>query len=44
MERVYGKFERSIRLPMPVKAGRVSVTYRDGVFEVRLPRIKIDVS
>ena len=52
MERVYGKFERSIRLPMPVQADRVSATYRDGVLEVRLPKteesrpkeIKIDVS
>jgi HSP20 family protein len=52
MERVYGKFERSIRLPMPVHADRVSATYRDGVLEVRLPKtedsrpkeIKIDVS
>ena len=38
MERVYGKFERSIRLPMPVQANRVSATYRDGVLEVRLPK------
>lgn len=52
MERVYGKFERSIRLPMPVQADRVSATYHDGVLEVRLPKaeegrpkeIKIDVS
>ena len=51
MERVYGKFERSIRLPMPAQADRVSATYRDGVLEVRLPKteevrpkeIKIDV-
>ena len=50
-ERVSGKFERSIRLPMPVQAGRVRATYRDGVLEVRLPKaeevrpkeIKIDV-
>ena len=52
MERVYGKFERSTRLPRPVQADRVSATYRDGVLEVRLPKteeirrqeIKIDVS
>jgi HSP20 family protein len=52
MERVYGKFERSIRVPMPVQADRVAATYRDGVLEVRLPKteeirpkeIKIDVS
>ena len=52
MERAYGKFERSIRLPMPVQAGRVRAVYRDGVLEVSLPKteevrpkeIKIDVS
>ena len=38
MERVYGKFERSIRLPIPVQAGRVKATYRDGVLEVRVPK------
>jgi HSP20 family protein len=51
-EGVYGRFERSIRLPMPVEAGRVRATYRDGVLEVSLPKteevrpkeIKIDVS
>ena len=51
-ERVYGRFERSIRLPMPVEAERVRATYRDGVLEVSLPKadqvrpkeIKIDVS
>ena len=50
-ERAYGKFERSIRLPMPVQAERVTATYRDGVLEVSLPKaeevrpkeIKIDV-
>ena len=51
-ERAYGKFERSIRLPMPMQAERVRATYRDGVLEVSLPKaeevrpkeIKIDVS
>jgi HSP20 family protein len=51
-ERAYGKFERSIRLPMPVQAGQVRATYRDGMLEVSLPKaeevrpkeIKIDVS
>lgn len=50
-ERAYGKFERSIRLPLPVRAERVRATYRDGVLEVSLPKteevrpkeIKIDV-
>ena len=50
-ERVYGKFERSVQLPMPVQAEKVKATYRDGVLEVRLPKaeevkpkaIKIDI-
>lgn len=51
VERVYGKFERSIQLPMPVQADRVTATYRDGVLEVKPPKaedvkpkdIKIDI-
>ena len=51
IERVYGKFERSVQLPMPVQADKVKATYRDGVLEVRLPKaeevkpkaIKIDI-
>jgi len=51
LERVYGKFERSIQLPMPVQADRVKATFRDGVLEVKLPKaeeikpkdIKIDI-
>ena len=50
-ERTFGRFERSLRLPVPVEAERVTATYRDGVLEVRLPKaessrpkeIKIDV-
>jgi len=52
IERVYGKFERSVQLPMPVQAEKVKATYRDGVLEVKLPKaeevkpkaIKIDIS
>jgi HSP20 family protein len=51
VERVYGKFERTVQLPMPVQADRVKATYRDGVLEVKLPKadevkpkeIKIDI-
>jgi len=51
MERAYGKFERTVQLPMPVQTGRVTASYRDGVLEVKLPKaeevrpkeIKIDV-
>jgi HSP20 family protein len=52
IERAYGKFERAVQLPMPVQAGRVTATFRDGVLEVRLPKaeevrpkeIRIDVA
>ena len=52
IERVYGKFERSVQLPMAVQADKVKATYRDGVLEVKLPKaeevkpkaIKIDIS
>jgi HSP20 family protein len=39
-ERTYGKFERSIRLPVSVEAERVTATYRDGVLDVRLPKVE----
>ncbi len=50
-ERVYGKFERSVQLPMPVQSEKVKATYRDGVLEVKIPKaeevkpkaIKIDI-
>src|SRR5256885_11873382 len=38
VERAYGKFERSVQLPIPVQADRVKATYRDGVLEVKLPK------
>jgi HSP20 family protein len=37
-ERWFGKFERTFALPMPVEAGRVRATYRDGVLLMRLPK------
>ncbi|MGH7305629.1 MAG: Hsp20/alpha crystallin family protein [Candidatus Rokuibacteriota bacterium] len=40
VERVYGKFERSVLLPMPVQAEKVKATYRDGVLEVKLPKVE----
>lgn len=51
VERLYGKFERSVQLPMTVQTDKVKATYRDGVLEVKLakadevkPRqIKIDL-
>ena len=51
VERVYGKFERSVQLPMGVQTDKVKANYRDGVLEVKLPKaeevkpreIKIDL-
>lgn len=40
LERVYGKFERSIPLPVPVQTDKVKATYRDGVLEIRLPKVE----
>ena len=40
VERVHGKFERSVQLTMPVQADRVKATYRDGVLEVKLPKVE----
>lgn len=52
LERVYGKFERTMPLPIPVQADKVKASYREGVLEIRLPKveavkpkeIKIDVA
>jgi HSP20 family protein len=38
LERAYGKFERAIKLPLPVEADKVRATYRDGVLTVTLPK------
>ena len=38
VERVFGKFERSVQLPMEVQAEKVQATYRDGMLEVKLPK------
>jgi HSP20 family protein len=51
LERWFGRFERSVALPMPVQADKVKATCRDGVLEIKLPKaeaikpkeIKIDV-
>jgi HSP20 family protein len=38
VERSYGKFERTVQLPMSVQTGQVTASYRDGVLEVKLPK------
>jgi HSP20 family protein len=40
VERAYGKFERTIQLPMPVQADKVKAAYRDGVLEITLPKVE----
>jgi HSP20 family protein len=50
-ERWYGRFERTLPLPIPVQSEKVKASYRDGVLTVTLPKaeeiksreIKIDV-
>lgn len=51
VERVYGKFERLVQLPIPVQSDKVKASYRDGVLEIKLPKteeikpkeIKVDI-
>ena len=38
LERVYGTFERTLELPMPVQADKVKASYRDGLLTVTLPK------
>ena len=40
IERWSGSFERHIQLPVPVQADRVRASYRDGVLEIRLPKVE----
>ena len=39
-ERWYGKFERTLPLPMPVQADKVTAKYRDGVLTITLPKVE----
>ena len=38
MERSYGAFVRSIRLPAAVETGKVTATFKDGVVTITLPK------
>jgi HSP20 family protein len=40
IERWSGSFERHIHLPIPVQAEKVRAAYRDGVLEIRLPKVE----
>jgi HSP20 family protein len=37
-ERFYGRFQRTLDLPKPVEADRVSAHYRDGILTITLPK------
>ena len=41
-ERYTGRFQRSITLPSPVSQEGVSASYRNGVLEARMPKLKIE--
>ncbi len=41
MERTYGGFQRSFLLPTMVDQERVKATYKDGVLELRLPKVEV---
>ncbi|PYM54394.1 MAG: molecular chaperone, partial [Candidatus Rokuibacteriota bacterium] len=40
IERWSGTFERHIQLPIPVQADKVRAIYRDGVLDVRFPKVE----
>jgi HSP20 family protein len=38
MERAYGAFARTMPLPAPVEAGKVTATFKNGILTVKLPK------
>ena len=38
-ERFYGRFSRSVQLPVPVKEEGITATYKNGVLEIRMPKV-----
>ena len=38
-EIAYGYFERHLALPSPVDAERIEATYKDGLLEIRMPKV-----
>jgi HSP20 family protein len=40
VERVDGKFTRSFTLPQTVKHDGIEATYRDGILEIRVPKVE----
>jgi len=41
VERFYGKIERIIPLPAEVKPEDAKAEYKDGVLEIRIPKVKV---
>ena len=37
-ERYFGKFQRSVTLPVAVNAGKVKASYKDGILTIALPK------
>lgn len=42
VERRYGSFYRSVRLPYEVKSEKIDATFKDGILTVKLPKVKAD--
>jgi len=42
LERRYGSFERSFRIPEKVKADELEATYKDGILRLTLPKAEVD--
>jgi HSP20 family protein len=41
IERHYGRFERSFRIPDRVKTDKLDATYKDGIFKLSLPKAEV---
>jgi HSP20 family protein len=41
VERFYGRIERIIPLPVEVKTEEAKAEYKDGVLEIRIPKVKV---
>ncbi|GAB6159130.1 Hsp20/alpha crystallin family protein [Desulfotomaculum varum] len=41
-ERFFGRFQRSVSLPAYVDAAGVRATYKNGVLEIRMPKLQTD--
>jgi HSP20 family protein len=39
-ERSFGRFQRQIELPAPVKADQAKASFKDGVLEISLPKVE----